>query len=332
MKIPRIAIIGAGIAGLACARRLDAAGCAVELFDKARRAGGRMASRALVVADSTTLLDHGAQYFTARTPDFRALCSEALMAGVITPWDGELRDERAGTSATHDEDERYRGQPDMNALPRWLARGLPLQCQAAVQALHRATAGWSLEISGRPAAGGFAAVVVALPAEQTAALLASLAPALAAEAAAACSAPCWAGLFGFGRAARWPTWRALRPAADHPLAWLARSRDGHGLIAHATPAWSRAHLEQPASTVQAALLSAVHQCAPGLGRPAVAAVHRWRYALVEKVTGVPYRFDSGSALAVCGDWRLGPRVECAWLSGDTLGAALPGLLHKTAQA
>jgi renalase len=84
--------------------------------------------------------------------------------------------------------------------------------------------------------------------------------------------------------------------------------------------------------VQAALLAAVHSCAPELGVPEVASVHRWRYALVEKLAATPYGFDPALALAVCGDWRLGPRVECAWQSGDTLGAALPGLLRDTTQA
>lgn len=115
MKIDRIAIIGAGMAGLACARRLHTAGVAAELFDKASRAGGRMASRWLGLMGGTTLLDHGAQYFTARAPDFHALCTEALIAGVIAPWTGELRDERIGARAAHEEEARYRGNPDMNA-------------------------------------------------------------------------------------------------------------------------------------------------------------------------------------------------------------------------
>lgn len=83
--------------------------------------------------------------------------------------------------------------------------------------------------------------------------------------------------------------------------------------------------------VQAALLSAVHACAPDLGMPEVATVHRWRYALVEKVAGIPCDFDPALALAVCGNWRLSPRVECVWESGDVLGAALRGLLLNTAQ-
>src|SRR5690606_32026370 len=42
-----IAIIGTGIAGLSAARTLHDAGQAVQLFDKSRRSGGRMASKTI---------------------------------------------------------------------------------------------------------------------------------------------------------------------------------------------------------------------------------------------------------------------------------------------
>lgn len=115
------------------------------------------------------------------------------------------------------------------------------------------------------------------------------------------------------------------------MAWLARSRDGRGLIAHAASAWSRVHLEGPATAVQAALLAAVHDVVPGLGAPDVATVHRWRYALVEQTAASPYGFDPVVGLGICGDWRLGPRVEFAWASGDGLGVALSGWLQGQAQ-
>lgn len=328
----RIAIIGAGMAGLACARRLHCAGMTVELFDKAARAGGRMASRALSLAHGTTMLDHGAQYFTARDPDFRTLCNEALTAGVIEPWTAALRDERNAVQVVDEQEARYRGYPDMNALPRWLAQGLALQCRAEVRELHRGSAGWSLQFTDGRAEAGFAAVVVTLPAEQTAVLLKNISPLLATQARSAHSAPCWAGLFGFAHAARWPAWQALRLPEHHCLGWLARSRDGRALIAHATPQWTRAHLEQAPDIVQAALLAAVHECAPDLGTPEFATVHRWRYALVERAADAPYGFDPAMRLAVCGDWLLGPRVEFAWMSGNALGAHLPGLLHNATQA
>ena len=48
------------------------------------------------------------------------------------------------------------------------------------------------------------------------------------------------------------------------------------------------------------------------------ATHRWRYALS---SGSDKRalFNRDIGLGVCGDWLIGPRVECAWLSGKELG-------------
>ncbi|MGH8355151.1 MAG: FAD-dependent oxidoreductase, partial [Pseudomonas sp.] len=61
-----IAIIGTGIAGLSAAQALHAAGHAVQLFDKSRGSGGRMASK----RSDAGALDLGAQYFTARDRRF----------------------------------------------------------------------------------------------------------------------------------------------------------------------------------------------------------------------------------------------------------------------
>src|SRR5689334_18811616 len=66
----QIAVIGAGMAGIACARTLAQAGHNVSVFDKSRGVAGRMSTR------STTFgtFDHGTQYFTVRDPRFaRAL-------------------------------------------------------------------------------------------------------------------------------------------------------------------------------------------------------------------------------------------------------------------
>jgi predicted NAD/FAD-dependent oxidoreductase len=56
----RIAVIGAGIAGLACAREIARADVAVTVFEKARGLGGRLATR----RDGNLAFDHGAQYLT----------------------------------------------------------------------------------------------------------------------------------------------------------------------------------------------------------------------------------------------------------------------------
>jgi hypothetical protein len=61
-NIQRVAIIGAGIAGISCARALKASGKLVTLFDKSTGPGGRASHRLFEQWGA----DHGAQYFTAR--------------------------------------------------------------------------------------------------------------------------------------------------------------------------------------------------------------------------------------------------------------------------
>ncbi|RYE52407.1 MAG: FAD-binding protein, partial [Rhizobiaceae bacterium] len=82
----RFAIIGSGMAGLACADALASAGHSAELFDKGRGAGGRMATRRMHTPLGQVSIDHGAQYFTVRDPGFAQLVARWRSAGIATPW------------------------------------------------------------------------------------------------------------------------------------------------------------------------------------------------------------------------------------------------------
>ncbi|WP_374690365.1 FAD-dependent oxidoreductase [Accumulibacter sp.] len=124
---PHLALIGAGIAGLSCATLLQQAGLEVSLFDKARGVGGRMSSR----RGDGWQCDHGAQYFTARQPEFRAEVARWQRAGVAGQWQPRLwlfdGDAKAGREATV---ERFVGTPAMTASARHLARTLRVQAPA----------------------------------------------------------------------------------------------------------------------------------------------------------------------------------------------------------
>ena len=61
-----IAVVGAGIAVITCARTLIQAGHRVTVFEKSRGAGGRMSTRNTEFGS----FDHGAQYFTVRDERF----------------------------------------------------------------------------------------------------------------------------------------------------------------------------------------------------------------------------------------------------------------------
>ncbi len=69
--IPKVAVIGAGISGLMCARTLADHGCDVSVFEKSRGVSGRMSTRRV---DDSLSFDHGAQYFTARDRSLQAVC------------------------------------------------------------------------------------------------------------------------------------------------------------------------------------------------------------------------------------------------------------------
>jgi renalase len=66
----RIGIVGAGMAGLACAEGVTRRGDDVVLFDKGRGAGGRMSTRRIATSAGEAYFDHGAQYFTVRDAAF----------------------------------------------------------------------------------------------------------------------------------------------------------------------------------------------------------------------------------------------------------------------
>ncbi|WP_043363723.1 NAD(P)/FAD-dependent oxidoreductase [Belnapia sp. F-4-1] len=315
----RIAILGAGLAGLACARELTARGAAVTLFDKGRAAGGRLATRRAEAGGRRLQWDHGAQYLTARGPGFAALLAEAGAQG----W-GE-----AG---------RFVGVPGMSALPRALAAGLDLRPGRHVVALGGGPGAWTvrhLEAAlVRPGKalpevapsedGPFDAVAITLPPAQAAPLVARPAPGLRARIAEVGIAPCWTVLAAFGTRPDWP--ETLRPEAG-PIGWLARDSGKPGRdaatecwVIHAGPHWSRAHLEAEAASIGPALLAAL----PPAPVPLHLQAHRWRYSLVEQPLGEPCLWLPEARLGLAGDWCLAGRAEAAFDSGRALAAAMCG--------
>ena len=73
----RVAVIGAGMAGLSCARILRRAGFYVQIFEQDRVVGGRMGTARLGIVP----FDHGSQYVSARNAKFKAFLEETVANG-----------------------------------------------------------------------------------------------------------------------------------------------------------------------------------------------------------------------------------------------------------
>ena len=316
MKPLQFAVIGAGLSGLACARRLVAAGHAVRVFDKSRGPGGRLATR----RDERASWDHGAQYFTVGAPAFAAVVDAAREAGEVAAWRPRWP---GGEQEQHD---LWVGVPGISALPRWMAQGLDLAAGTRIVGLQRDGASWTLRDDAGRLFPGFQCVVLALPAPQAAVLAAGHGRS-AERLAAVDMMPCWALLLAFERPLDVPLDADWSP--DPVLPWLARNsakprRSGlDAWVLHADPGWSRERLEADPARV-AAELSARFAARVGAALPpvVVSEPHRWRYARVTRPLGEPCLVDPQLGLGFCGDWCLDARVEAAFLSGDELGAQL----------
>ncbi|MFQ3614289.1 MAG: FAD-dependent oxidoreductase, partial [Cyanobacteriota bacterium] len=85
-----VIVIGAGVAGLVCARQLLRAGLQVLVLEKSAGLGGRMATRRVEHAGQTVPVDHGAQYLTADSDGFNRWVKELLSSGLLTEWTRSL--------------------------------------------------------------------------------------------------------------------------------------------------------------------------------------------------------------------------------------------------
>ena len=317
-----VAVIGAGLAGLACATELERHGISVDLFDKGRAPGGRISTR----RSSAGTFDHGAQYFTVRDPAFAGLVRELLRAGVVERWSGRF----ARASATGElqaaatREARWVGTPGMSAIGRALASSLDVRSGVRVGAIRRHASDWDLVGDGGTALGRYARVVVATPAPQSAELLHDTP--LMGLAERAQMAPCWALMIGFVEQPRTP-FDAIQCEGDG-LSWIAREASKPGRakgprwVAHASPAFTRRHAGASPEVAGQLMLDELQKLLGSLPPVASSVAHLWRYALVERPVGAEALYDPTAGLGACGDWCVGGRVEAAVLSGLRLADSM----------
>ena len=327
METAKAIVIGAGVAGLACARAL---GEGVVVLDKARGVGGRCTTRRV----DGQGLDHGVTFFHGDDPDFLA-----VLGAVEGPrLDGWPRRIVGGGTPCHpnvfaEDQTRLAFADGASALPKHLARGLDVRLQTTVTRIAAHPDGVTVERADAPPLQT-ARLVIALPVEQAVAL----------------ADPSWAPglkpLLQFFRSRACLTWMAGFPE-DTPDPGFDQCYPGGGviqLISHestkrpgarrtfvvqATPAWSRLHLETPPEVWRPQLADATAAVVGDWARhPVWSQTHRWRYARLDAGFGL-----SGPHLTAVGAARVGwcgeafdpaGGVQGAWRSGVRLAHHLRG--------
>lgn len=336
-----VAIIGAGLAGLACAQALAQNGHSVHVFDKSRGPSGRMSTRRSSDGATDWQCDHGAQYFTARNPDFRAQVASWEQAGAAAPWDARIgTHDGQGFTLQDSTVQRFVGTPRMTSPAAHLVhsmQALPqpvrFQWQTTVQPLQAHTGdGWLLhspEHGTEPQR--YQTVLLAVPAPQAVPLLAGVTPQATDLARIARMRACWSVMVRCPQPVPLPVDGCF---VEHsPLRWIARDSSKPGRngpetwLLHATHTWSEAHVEDDAASVTATLLQAFAQ----LGGPDPASVqataHRWRYADTAPPLHVDCWWQPQAGLGLCGDWLHSGTIEGAWLSGRSLAQRVHAALQ-----
>ncbi len=325
----RVAVVGAGLAGLVVACGLQQHH-EVTVLEKSRGYGGRMATRSA----GKWQFDHGAQFFTARTSAFQSFLDPLLEEGVVSVWQGQFA-EIEGTVpgrdwAWREQPAHYVAVPGMNALGKHLAAGLDVQLETRVLSMSPNTAGWQLVTDPGPMPEVFDWVIVATPAAQAVDLLPpdSLLKALASTRK---MSACFALMLGFVDPPEWP-WQAAR-VKDRDISWISSdsSKPGrpaaHSLVVHSTNAWADANFDLPSEKVREHLLDEVGAViGSDAKRAAHVDLHRWRYANIPRQDWPVAQLDRERRLAVCGDWLVHGRVEGAFASAMSLLESLEGML------
>jgi renalase len=320
--MPSSLIIGAGMAGLTAARELNRRGWDVTVLDKGRGVGGRLATRRLEQAR----LDHGAQYFSARTPDFQATVQSLLADGIIAEWPLNTGDATFGQP-------RYVGIDGMNAVAKALAQNLTVRTGETVSTLRTDAGGWLVETAS---AQRYRAdtLLITIPAPQALALLAQSDITLSAWDQASLAAidyqPCLAVMAALNQPSALPEPGAFRDDT-RDVAWIVdNTRKGispnqPSVTIHASASYSQAHFDDDLNAVGQSLLAQLQEWVPGHIISAVQ-VHRWRYSLARQRH--PDSFLAAEApfpLLFGGDGFGAGNVEGAFTSGLHMARFLDSL-------
>jgi predicted NAD/FAD-dependent oxidoreductase len=343
---PVVVVVGAGVAGLACARELTRRGVPAVVIERARGVGGRCATRR--IGDQP--VDHGVPFLHASSREFGFALNDLDPAGKVAGWPRRVREPRLACQpdAFQPGHRRMARREGVSAFPKWLARGVDVRLGRDVAALEEAGERVAVRLSdGSRIAAPF--VVAACALEES---LALVGPAVAAWPGAGRWLTAMSALRGVATLTVIAGYGAERPEPDFDLWYPIETTMLHAvihdsgkresprervLVLQARPRFSAERMESPEAEWPHDLLwEAAELLGPWARRPAWIQAHRWRYARLPagQSLGENPCFESsrGACVAVCGDaFASDTGLEGAYFSGISLGEQL-GTLPRVREA
>jgi len=334
-----IAVIGAGMAGLACAQQLHQAGYNVLILEKSRGLGGRIATRRL----HDTRADHGTCYLKPKGELMQQFVQLLCDRHILKVWADEDFQFQTLTSEF-----RYVAPAGMNAIAKFLGQSLEIWRSQRVNAIALNDSHWQLSLesahpeatANQPSEIAAQAVVFAIPAPQALTILEPLLKPLTALSTLCHQLdfvefnPCLSVMAGYSTQLQpKPDWQAVSFADNPDLAWVGwdsskrpeKTGNYEVFVLQSSAEFARRYLAdrdlQPAGYE---LLAKASECLlPWLAEPEWMQVHRWRYAFPSRPLEQSYlTAETALPLVCCGDWCGGNFVEGAMHSGMMAAAEI----------
>lgn len=322
----KIAIIGAGLAGITAANTLKQH-AEVTIFEKSRGVGGRIATRRA----TPYCFDHGAQFFTIRTKEFKSFCTPMIEQGIIKSWDGnfvEIENKQITQRRSWNQDNpHYVGSPSMNAIAKYISNDLNIKLETQICSISKNNKGWSLLDIKQNTQGEYDWVIIAAPIKQAQDLLntSSLSRPLSSspEIEQITMQGCFSLMLGFKEPLSIGFDAAL--VKNENISWISvnsskpdRNKE-FSLLIHSTNNWADQHIDDDRQQVLEYLCNHSSEI---VGHDLTKAIHKdihgWRYANIGKQRGNKFLINKETNIAMCGDWFIQGRIEAAFISGNEL--------------
>ena len=321
----KCAIVGAGVAGLICARVLREQRHEVIVYDKGGRVGGRLASR----DRDADQFDYGAQYFTARDPRFAKEVEEWVATGIAAEWQGNFARLKQGKVENETvSSPRFVGLPLMRSIGEKLVRKTEVRTSHKIDEVGHLNEKWfvagSKRFAGswdRFAAFDYDVIVLNMPPAQ----VIDLVP--CGEAESVQLEPCWTVMLSFADRLEIPFDGAYIHGG--PLSWVARDSskvgrpEGERWVLQASAEWSAQNIDLSEEQALSALREEFSkQSSASLPKLTFEKAHLWRYAKPVNPLSAGFIYDAERSIGYCGDWCQGARVEDAFVSGLKLAECI----------
>ncbi|MGB2925896.1 MAG: FAD-dependent oxidoreductase [Limnothrix sp.] len=311
-----VAIIGAGLAGLHCAALLGKRGFTVEIFDKSRGIGGRLATRQV----NDLRLDHGLPSWEILGEHTEQLTQRLLAAKLLQPWlvtESNVVDVQLWKSLpmkTH-----YAARDGMTAIAKFIAQDLTVNRGHHLTAIQANAKSWQLTFHNEQTIAA-KAIVLAMPYPQIQPLITAFNP-QAKQLQSISYEPSLSLMLGYDSLNIEVPWQELR-LGNHPIFrkiifdGQKRSPQAKTMVLQSHEDFAQDYLDAASLKPAQEMLIESSQTLFKLPEPAWAQMHRWRYALPQAVLGQPYlALDTALPMIACGDWCLGNGIEGAIASG-----------------